>query len=98
MNLCVVKQDKRSQQPELGKKITPSVNEAETCVGGTRRSDTEKAGRMPFVTDTCIGGASGGKAKKADSVHSIGNRQSYETLEERENFIRESFQLDSNKY
>ena len=46
---------------------------------------------------TCIGGASGGEAKKAGSVHSLGNRQTYQTQEEKRNFIRESFQLDSNK-
>ena len=33
---------------------------------------------------------------KADSVQSIGNRQCYETEEERQKFIHESFQLDTN--
>ena len=100
---CVVKQEELGQQPGLRKKNTPSINDAETCVGGASRSDAEKAGRTPCVTgrsnatDTCIGGASGCNTKKAGSVHSIGNRQSYETQEERRNFIRESFQLDSNK-
>ena len=45
MNLCVVKQDEWGQQPELHRKITPSVNDADTCVGGASRSDAEKAGR-----------------------------------------------------
>ena len=97
-----MKQDKRGQQPELPKKIRPRVNDAETCVGGASRSDSEKAGLTPCVTegsnatDTCIGGASGGEAKKAGSIHSLGSRQSYKTQEEKQNFIRESFQLDSN--
>ena len=66
----------------MREKVTPSVNDAETCVGGASKSDAEKAGRTPCVTgrsnatDTCIGGASGGDAKKAGSVHSIVNRQS----------------------
>ena len=47
--------------------------------------------------DTCIGGASGGDAKKAGSIHSLGNRPSYKTQEEKRNFIFESFQLDSNE-
>ena len=70
-----MKQDERGQQPELRKKITPSVNDAETCVGRASKSDAEKAARTPRVkgrsnaTDTCIGGDSGGNTKKAGSVH-----------------------------
>ena len=47
--------------------------------------------------DTCIGGPSGGNAKKTGSIHSLGSRQSYETQDKKRNFIRESFQLDSNE-
>ena len=78
--MCVVKQDEWGQQPELRKKITPSVNDADTCVGGASRSDTEKAGRAPCViegsndTDTCIGGPSRRDTGKAGSVHSIDSR------------------------
>ena len=50
--------------------------------------------------DTRIGSASVRNAEKAglkaDSVQSLGNRQCYETEEEKRKFIRESFQLDSN--
>ena len=50
--------------------------------------------------ETRIGGASVRNAekagRKADSVQSLGNRQCYETEEEKRKFIRESFQLDSN--
>ena len=97
-----MKQDEWGQQPELHKKITPSVNDADTCVGGASRSDAEKAGQTPCViersndTDTCIGGASKHEAEKAGSVHSIDNRPSYETEVEKQKFIHESFQLDSN--
>ena len=51
----------------------------------------------------CIGGASVGNAEKvekagwkAECVQTIENRQSYETEEEKQKFIRESFQLDTN--
>ena len=51
-------------------------------------------------TDTCIGIASGGNAEKAGqkagSIQSIGNRQFYKTKGEKSQFIRESFQLDTN--
>ena len=50
--------------------------------------------------DTCLGGASGGNMEKAGwkagSVQSTGNRQFYETEGEKHQFIRESFQLDTN--
>ena len=65
----------RSEAGQAGS-TTPSINDAETCVGGASRSDAEKAGQTPCVTersndmDTCIGGASRGHAKKAGSVHS----------------------------
>ena len=83
--------------------VTEQVNDAETCVGSASRRDAEKAGQTPFftersnATDTCIGGASGGDAKKAGSIHLLGSRQSYKTQEEKQTFIRESFQLDSNE-
>ena len=52
--------------------------------------------------DTHKGGARVGDAEeacwKADSVHSIENRQFYQTEEEKRQFICESFQLDTNKY
>ena len=93
-----MKQEELGQQPELRKKDMPSVNErindAETCVGGASRSDSEKAGRTLCVTeqsnatDTCIGGSSEGDAKKAGSIHSLGSRQSYETQAEKRNFIQ----------
>ena len=35
--------------------------------------------------------------RKADSVQSIENRQCYETEKEKQKFIRESFQLDTNE-
>ena len=44
---CVVKQEELGQQPGLRKKNTPSINDAETCVGGASRSDAEKKGRTP---------------------------------------------------
>ena len=56
-----MKQDEWGQQPELRKKIMPSLNDADTCVGGASRSDADKAGRTLCViersndTDTCIG-------------------------------------------
>ena len=53
--------------------------------------------------ETHIGGASVGSAKKdqkagwkAEFVQTIENRQSFETEEEKQKFIRESFQLDTN--
>ena len=64
MNSCIVKQGEWGQQPELRKKITPSVNDTDTCVGGASRSDAKKAGQRPCVIeqsndmDACIGGAS----------------------------------------
>ena len=79
VNSCVVKQDEWGQQLELCKKVTPSINDAETCVGGANRSDAEKAGWTPCVIersnapDTCIGGASRRDAEKAGSVYSIDN-------------------------
>ena len=52
------------------------------------------------VTGRSIVGASGGNAEKAgwkaDSVQSIENRQFYQTEGEMHQFIRESFQLDTN--
>ena len=89
INSCVVKTEEIGQQPELRKTDLPSV------------SDAEKAGRTPCITersnatDTCIGGASGGDTKKAGSLNSLGSRQSYETQDEKQNLIRESFQFDS---
>ena len=51
-------------------------------------------------TSTCIGGASGGnvekKCRKAGSLQTIENGQFYETKEEKHQFIRESFQLETN--
>ena len=79
---CVVKQEELGQRPEMH-------NENTLCV--TERSND---------VDTHIGGASVRNAekagRKADSVQSLGNRQCYETEEEKRKFIRESFQLDSN--
>ena len=50
---------------------------------------------------THIGGASVGDAEKAgwksNSVQSVENRKSYETEEEKHQFICESFQLDRNE-
>ena len=50
--------------------------------------------------DTRIGGASTGNTEKAgrktNSVQSIENRQFYKTKGEKCQFIRESFQLDTN--
>ena len=49
-------------------------------------------------TETCIGCTSVENAekagRKADSVQSIENRWCYKTVEERHQFMRESFQLD----
>ena len=102
-----MKQEELGQRHWMHRKntlgVTEWVNDTETCVGGASRSDAEKAGRTPCIkeqsnaTDTCIGGASGGNAKKAGSIHSLGSRQSYKTQEEKQIFIRESFQLDSNE-
>ena len=71
------------------------------------RSDARKLGQcvtgQSNCTETCIGGASVGNAEKvekagwkAECVQTIENRQSYETEEEKQKFIRESFQLDTN--
>ena len=60
---------------------------------------TQSVARMSNDTDTPIGGSSVGDAEKAglkaDSVQSIENRQSYKTEEEKRQFIRESFELDT---
>ena len=75
---------RRKNTPEISER----VNDAETCVGGTR-SDAEKAGRTPCITeqsnatDTCIGGAT----QKAGSILSLGSRQSYKTQEERSEIL-----------
>ena len=100
-----MKQAELGQRPRMHRKdtqgVTEWINDAETCVGSASRSDGKKAGRTPCViewsnaTDTHIGGASVGDAKKAGSIHSLGSRQCYETEEEKLNFVRESFQLDS---
>ena len=53
-----------------------------------------------MIRETHIGGTSVEKTekvgRKADSVQSIENRQGYETEEEKQKFIRESFKLDLN--
>ena len=75
-------QEELGQQPEKYKEITQSVT-----------------GRINDA-DTCIGSASVGNTekagRKADSVQSIENKQSYETEKEKRKFIRKSFQLDTN--
>ena len=62
---------------------------------------TQSTTRSSNDTDTRIGGASVGKAEqarwKADSVQSVKNRKYYETEEEKQQFICESFQLDANE-
>ena len=82
VTLCIVTQEELGQQLEKRKEDTQ-------CFTG-RSNDTE----------TCIGGASRGNAEKAgwkaDSVHSIENRQCYETEEEKGKFSSDSFQLDTN--
>ena len=75
-------------QEELGQ-WSEKHKEDSQCVTG-RSNDAE----------TCIGTASGGNEEKAgwkaDSVQSIENRQLYQTEGEMHQFIRESFQLDTN--
>ena len=80
MTSCVVKQEDIGQQPEKRKVNTHCV-----------------AGRSYFAENS-IGGASAGKAEKvekagpkADCIQNIENRQTYETEEEKQKFIRESF-------
>ena len=79
---CVVTQAEQGQIPEECK---------EDMQGITRRSND---------TDTRIGSTSGDNMEKAGlkagSVQFIENRQFYKTEEEKRQFIRESFQLDTN--
>ena len=80
---CIVTQEEQGQVP-------------------VERSDaTQNITRMSYDTDARIGGAGVGDEEKtgwkADSVLSIENRQSYETEEEKCQFICESFKLDTNE-
>ena len=79
-----MKHEELGQRPKMRRENTPCVTE--------RSNDS----------DTGIGGASGRNMEKAglkaDSVQSLGNRQCYETEEEKCKFIGESFQLDSTQY
>ena len=83
VTLCVVTQEEQGQAP------------AERC------DATQSIGRTSYDTDTHTGGASVDDTEKAgwkaDSVQSIESRQSYETKEEKCQFICESFELDTNK-
>ena len=82
MTSCLVTQEELGQRPQKRKENTPCVAE--------RISDEE----------TGIGSTSVRNAEKtdqkADSVQSIESRQCYETEEEKQKFICESFPLDSN--
>ena len=64
------------------------------------RDSTQSVTGKSNDTDTHIGGPSVGDMEKAgreaDSVHSIENRKFYETKEEKQQFIRDCFQLDAN--
>ena len=79
---CLVMQKEVSQQPEKRKDNTQSI---------TGRINDE---------ETRIGGASVWHAEKASRkaviVQSLENRQCYETEDEKQKFIIESFQLDTN--
>ena len=92
-----MKQEDQDQQPRMPKENTPVV-----AKGSTGTSDAEKAGRTPCVTersydtDTCIGGDIRSNTEEAGSVPSVDSRQCYESTEEKQKFIRESFKLDSN--
>ena len=83
MTSCVLTQDEQGQTLEVGKEDTQSVT-----------------GQSNYM-DTCIGGASVGDAekagRKADNVQSIEKRQFYKIEEQKQQFIRESFQLDTNQ-
>ena len=80
---CLVTQAEQGQTPQSRKEDVQSV---------TGRSND---------MDTWIGGASVGDVekagRKADSVQSMENGQFYETEWEKCQFIRESFQLDTNQ-
>ena len=78
-------QEELGQQPKKHKENTQCVkgqsNCAETRIGGASVGNAEKVEKAGW---------------KAECVQTIENRQSYETEEEKQKFIRESFQLDTN--
>ena len=80
---CIVTQEEQGQTPAMRITATQSVTGTSNDMG------------------TRIGGSRVGDAEKAswkaDSVQSVENRKSYETKEEKRPFIRESFQLFTNK-
>ena len=82
MTSCIVTQEEQGQVPVK------------------RKEDTSSFTELINDMDTRIGGASVGNAEKAgqkaDSVKSVENRQFYKTKVEKHQFIRESFQLDTN--
>ena len=90
MNSCIVKSEEWSQQPVSRNPDTLSVNDAE------KAGRTECIAERSNAQDTRIGGASRRDAEKAGSVHSVDSKQNYETEVEKQKFIRESFNLDSN--
>ena len=82
MTSCIVTQEEQGQVPVK------------------RKEDTSSFTELINDMDTRIGGASVGNAEKAgqkaDSVKSVEKRQFYKTKVEKHQFIRESFQLDTN--
>ena len=80
---CIVMQAEQGQTPERHKE------------------DRQRKIGWSNDMDTSIGGSSVGNAEKAgqkaDSVQSMENRQFYKTKGEKHQFIRESFQLDTNE-
>ena len=72
-------------------------------LGQRHKENTQCVTGRSFCPETRIGGTSVGNAekvekagRKAECVQTIENRQSYETEEEKQKFICESFQLDIN--
>ena len=76
-------QEELGQQPEKRKENTQCITGrsycAETSIGCTSVGNVEKVEKAGW---------------KAECVQNIQNRQSYETKEEKQKFIPESFQLD----
>ena len=81
---CVVTQGILGQHSERTKESTPSVskdgNSAETSIGGASVADVEKVEKA---------------GQNIECVQTIENRQTYKTEEEKQKFIKESFQLDT---
>ena len=77
---CIVTQEELGQQPEKRTEdtqcITGRSNDTETCIGCASVGNPEKVHKA---------------GQKAECIQTIENRQSYETEEEKQTIIRESF-------